>query len=168
LGDTWRAFDFDDSSWAETTSGVGFEGRPPGYQALIGTDFLEEMYRVNPTAYIRYDFQIENPAELDMMTLGMRYDDGFSAFLNGELVASANSPSAAALTWDSDASSSHADRLAVDYVEFDLSDHISSLRQGRNVLAIHGLNPSTTSNDFLIYPRIRTVVVGDIQATTLQ
>ena len=168
LGDTWRAFDFDDSGWVEGTSGVGFEGRLPGYRDLIGTDFLEQMYRVNPTAYIRYDFQIENPAELDMMVLDMRYDDGFSAFLNGELVASANSPSAAALTWDSDANSSHADRLAVDYVEFDLSDHISSLRQGRNVLAIHGLNTSQTSNDFLIYPRLRTVVVGDIQAATRQ
>ncbi|MBL04590.1 MAG: hypothetical protein CMJ99_03020 [Planctomycetes bacterium] len=163
LGDTWRSFDFDDSGWSESTSGVGFEGRPPGYQALLGTDLLEQMYRVNPTAYIRYEFQVENPADLDLLSLDMRYDDGFSAFINGELVASDNSPSAASLTWNSEASSSHSDRLAVEYIEFDISDAISSLRVGRNVLAIHGLNTSPTSNDFLIYPRLQTVEVGDIQ-----
>lgn len=169
LGDLWRNPDFDDSGWVAGTSGVGFEGSSSaGYDPLIGTDLQEGMYRINATAYIRYEFEVANPGVLDLLTLEMKYDDGFAAFLNGEWVASANSEVPANLTWDSDASRSHSDRLAVEYEEFDISEKISSLRAGRNVLAIHGQNTSTTSNDFLISPRIRAVEVGEIRPEVRQ
>ena len=164
IGDLWRAPDFDDSGWIAGVSGVGFEGSSSaGYDPLIGTDLEAGMYRINATAYIRYEFEVANPQVLDLLTLEMKYDDGFAAFLNGELVASVNSEAPETLTWDSDATRSHSDRLAVVYEEFNISERISGLRSGRNVLAIHGLNTSQTSNDFLIFPRLRAVEVGEIQ-----
>ena len=38
---------------------------------------------------------------------------------------------------------------------FSLSNHIKRLKKGKNILAIHGLNVSNTSSDFLIQPRLR-------------
>jgi hypothetical protein len=40
--------------------------------------------------------------------------------------------------------------LAVNFESIDISAHLDSLRSGSNILAIHGLNTSTTSSDLLI------------------
>ena len=39
---------------------------------------------------------------------------------------------------------------SVSYQSFNVSDHLGRLREGSNVLAIHGLNRQLTSSDFLI------------------
>jgi hypothetical protein len=38
----------------------------------------------------------------------------------------------------------------MDFVSFDVSSHVAALRAGPNVLALHGLNESASSSDFLI------------------
>ena len=119
---------------------------------MIGTDVEETMYRVNGSIYIRSSFNVEDGASVDSMIMGIRYDDGFALFLNGERILSANAPDAAALAWDSRATSSNGDARAVEYEKFDLSEHLPLLRDGPNVLALQGLNVSLSSNDFLISP----------------
>ncbi|HAD36747.1 MAG TPA: hypothetical protein DCF72_07380 [Gammaproteobacteria bacterium] len=81
------------------------------------------------------------------------YDDGFVAYLNGVKVAHANAPDT--LAWNSKATTGHTDSEAVEYQAFSLSKHIRRLKKGKNILAIHGLNISNTSSDFLIQPRLR-------------
>jgi Lamin Tail Domain len=49
--------------------------------------------------------------------------------------------------WNSQAQSNH-EAESVEY--FDLSTHLNALRPGRNILAIHGLNVSANSSDFII------------------
>jgi len=86
--------------------------------------------------------------DLTNLTLKVRYDDGFIAYLNGveiQRVGFSGTP-----TWNSAASGSHSDAEAVNFESFDASSHIKDLRAGANLLAIHGLNQSTTSTDFLI------------------
>ena len=78
----------------------------------------------------------------------MRYDDGFAAFLNGIPLASANAPGN--LIWNSFASGAHDDAQAILFETFDVSGSLEHLREGANLLAIHGLNVSSTSSDFLI------------------
>jgi hypothetical protein len=139
---------FDDSSWALSTGspgGVGYE-RSSGYQNYISLDVQAQMYNGNTSCFVRIPFTVNtNHAQFNFLTLKMRYDDGFVAYINGvevQRVLFTGTPN-----WNSDADSNH----EADGVEsFSVTDHISALRQGNNVLAIHGLNVSTTSSDFLI------------------
>jgi len=139
---------FNDSNWILSTGspgGVGYE-RSSGYQNYISLDVQQQMYNGNTSCYLRIPFTVNgSPAQYNFLTLKMRYDDGFNAYINGvevQRVLFTGTP-----TWNSDADSNH----EADGVEsFSVTDHISALRQGGNILAIHGLNVSMTSSDFLI------------------
>ncbi len=166
LGTTWRDPDFDvdnpdNGNWYGTTTGVGFE-RGSGYESLIKTDVGVDMYLINPTAYIRLPFDVDAGASFSSLTLQMKYDDGFAAYLNGELVLTKNAP--ASLSWNSGATVQNPDNLAVVFQSFDLSAYRDKLRPGeKNVLAIQGLNSGATSSDFLIIPKLVGVIPSDIQ-----
>jgi len=82
------------------------------------------------------------------MTLKIRYDDAFIAYLNGVEIARRNINGTP--TWDSSASASHSDSAAVLFESIDISAFLDNLGSGANLLAIHGLNASTTSSDLLI------------------
>jgi hypothetical protein len=62
------------------------------YTNYINTDVLSQMYGSSATAYVRIPFTVSDPTVFDNMQLLMRYDDGFVAYLNGHLIASANAP----------------------------------------------------------------------------
>ena len=149
-GGDWEKNDYDDSAWILGSGGVGFE-RNPGdsinYTSFIGINVEEAMYNRNATCYIRIPFTVNNPA-LTALTLRVRYDDGFVAWINGSEVARKNFTGTPA--WNSAAEALNADGNAVLFENFDLTPHISKLRAGSNLLAIQGLNVSTTSSDFLI------------------
>ena len=142
---------------------------PPTYDPLIGqgSDLESQMYNKNATAYMRFPFGVEDLTQFDTLKLRIKYDDGFVAYLNGELVATRNAPGAPA--WDSGATDGHPDDQALVYEEIDISSHLGALRAGNNVLAIHGLNYGAGSTDFLIYPLldgIHTLVNQDRYFTT--
>jgi len=107
------------------------------------------MYARNATCYIRIPFTCRSsPDEFSFMTLNIRYDDGFVAYLNGVEVARRNvngTPS-----WNANASTGHSDSEAVLIESIDISASLDSLQRGHNVLAVHGLNISTTSSDLLM------------------
>jgi hypothetical protein len=107
------------------------------------------MYAKNSTFYIRIPFTCNtNPGDFSSMTLRVRYDDAFIAYLNGTEVERRNFTGTP--TWNSRATASHTDSLAKDFEDFDISDHLVDLQAGDNMLAIHGLNQSTTGSDLLI------------------
>ena len=167
----WVAPGFDDSSWREGTFGVGLERSPNSarsFAPMIGTDVEEAMYRVNGSIYIRSTFNVADSSAIDSMVLGMQYDDGFVLFLNGERIVDANGPPPAELAWDSEADTSNPDTRALEFEEFDLSEHTALLRDGVNVLAIQGLNVSTTSNDFLVNPTLELIDLGPVNAEVRQ
>lgn len=147
IGDKWRyEYDFDDSTWIRGEGGIGYE-RGSGYEALIDIDVEEQMYNGNTSCYIRIPFIVrENPDNYDFLSLNMHYDDGFIAYINGtevQRVLFTGTP-----TWNSRASSGH-EAQGIEF--FDLSEHLDDLLWGRNILAIHGLNVSASSSDFIIY-----------------
>jgi len=149
IGENWKGGDaFDDLAWLSCTGGsggVGFE-RTTGYQDFFTLDLLDQMYAINATCYIRIPFTID--ADYSSLTLNVRYDDGFVAYINGVEVARRNFDGT--LNWNSRASSSHSDSAAVLFESIDISEFLKNLKQGENLLAIHGLNSSATSSDFLI------------------
>jgi hypothetical protein len=155
IGDGWRnGQPFDDSQWNDgtiipgKTGGVGFE-IPGGYEDYITYDVQTEMYQQNDTCYIRIPFTFSgDPDDFDFMTLRVRYDDGFIAYLNGVKIAEDLAP--ASPQWNSTAPDNHSDSLAVNFVDFSATNYINDLQQGDNILAIHALNCSCNIHDFLI------------------
>jgi hypothetical protein len=142
---------YNDSAWricAGSPGGIGYE-RSSGYKQLITLDLEGQMYSKNATCYIRIPFMFSGSSDdFNFMALNIRRDDGFVAYLNGMEVARRNfngTPS-----WNSSAGSSNSDSAAIQLESVDISNSLNALRQGNNLLAIHGLNTSTTSSDFLI------------------
>ena len=82
----------------------------------------------------------------------MKYDDGFVAYINGMEVASRNAP--ATVAWNSAADAARDDANALIYKEIDISDYISALQAGGNVLAIQVLNVSARDDDLLLIPEL--------------
>ncbi len=149
ISSNWTAPDFDDSSWTTGTGGVGYE-TSSGYGPYFDISMRSQMYNQTSSCAIRVPFTLsaQELAELGSLALNVRYDDGFVAYLNGEEIARANAP--VQLTMNSSATTSHSDSQTVDLEAFPVSISSSTLRAGSNVLAIHGLNASNSSSDFLI------------------
>lgn len=122
------------------------------YKSLISTDLQSQMYGVNSTAYFRLPFNVASLASLQSLTLRVRYDDGFVAYLNGQKVAERNAP--ASPQWNSAAAAAHPNSQATIAEAINISDRLSLLQAGLNVLAIQGLNQSASDNDFLLLPEL--------------
>ncbi len=142
----WFTNSFDDSSWPLGAGGVGYE-RGSGYGSLFKIDVGAEMYKINGTCYSRIPFTMPNVTYSNLM-LRVRYDDGFIAYLNGAEVARRNFTGAP--QWNSVGSADNPDAAAVGQTTIDISDYAGLLGAGANLLAIHGLNGTIDSSDFLI------------------
>ena len=150
VDEAWRAdLAFDDSDWISGAGGVGYEGST-GYEPYFDIDLRNQMYGRNAGCYIRipFDMSAEQLEGIGGLTLNARYDDGFIVYLNGVEVQRVMFDGDA--SWDAQANDNHSDLDAIDFEPFNLSGHIEQLRVGPNLLAIHGLNASATSSDFLI------------------
>ncbi|MBN2163139.1 MAG: CotH kinase family protein [Pontiellaceae bacterium] len=155
----WHLIDFKESaSWINGHTGVGYDENTT-YRSLINLDVKAQMNEVNGSVYIRIPFTVSDATRVKSLSLRMKYDDGFVAYLNGVKVASANAPST--LSWNSTATALHNDADAQVFVTYDISTFISLLTDGENVLAIHGLNDSLTSSDMLIVPELDGTVATE-------
>lgn len=161
IGNAWRTeVKYDDSHWlaGPKARGVGYE-RGSGYEPYIGIDVMDEMNNQNTSCYVRIPFVVDPSQlpDLNFMMLKMRYDDGFVAYINGVEVARANASGTP--QWNGSASGGHSDATAVNFEDFEITAHVASLRAGDNLLAIHGLNTSLGSSDFLIAAQLLGLVV---------
>jgi hypothetical protein len=120
--------------------------------SLIATDVKTNMLSRNASAYLRLPFAVGNPAAFSSLTLRMKYDDGFVAYLNGAEVARRNAP--ASPTWNSTAITSRANTNVLIAEDIDLTGFLGSLQASANMLAIHGLNFSANDSDFLIHAEL--------------
>jgi hypothetical protein len=155
IGTTWRGGNepFDDSQWTHgtptlpgRTGGVGYD-TSADYDPYITYDIQSQMYGIMSSCYIRIPFTVnsEELGTFNYMTLKVRCDDGFVAFINGMEVTSINKPSN--FEWNSSCVN-RADSTA--FVDLPVSEHLSALLEGNNILAIHAMNQAPDSSDFLI------------------
>ncbi|MBN1125793.1 MAG: chitobiase/beta-hexosaminidase C-terminal domain-containing protein, partial [Sedimentisphaerales bacterium] len=154
IGTIWtgESEPYDDSDWTDgtfvlgKTGGVGYE-RGAGFENYISYDVNSEMQNFT-CAYIRVPFSItaSELAGFEYLTLYVRYDDAFVAYLNGHEVTRSSNVTGTP-QWDSQFNrSSDNEEMA----SFSISSHINKLQAGQNILALHGINSSTGSTDFLI------------------
>jgi hypothetical protein len=158
LGATWQSVGFNDTAWTAGTTGVGYE-RSSGYDSAINTHIEGQIYNQQTSVYVRIPFLVTAANEISDIHLLLQYDDGFVAYLNGVEVARDRAPTT--LAWNSAASSDHPDGSALQFNSFDLGAFTNQLVDGNNVLAIHGLNRSSTSSDLLFRPRLIATRLSD-------
>ena len=118
------------------------------FGALIKTDVQTEMAGRASSAYIRLPFTVPDPSLFSTLTLRMKYDAGFVAYLNGAEIARRNAP--ALPQWNSTATVSRPRTNAVVFEDIDVTSGLGLFQSGANLLAIQGLNDSAGSSDFLI------------------
>ena len=78
-------------------------GIPAGSRIDTNGDGTNE----NNSVYSRFSFNVSDPNAIDALSLDMRYDDGFVAYLNDQEVARANAP--ASPQWNSTATADRGD-----------------------------------------------------------
>ncbi len=154
----WFKPGFDDSAWTAGKNGAGYE-RGEGYGPLIsdGFDFEDQMYGKTTSLYLRFPFEIDDLEKIKSapsLLLRMKCDDGFVAYINGHEVARFNAPEVA--EWDSKATGSGNDQTLMQFSAYDISNHRDKLHNGRNILAIHGMNNSEQSSDLLFVAELQT------------
>lgn len=159
VDDAWRSSgSFNDSAWRLASGGpggVGFE-RSTGYENFFSLDVGPQMYGKNTSCYVRIPFTMSaNLRNVTKGTLNVRYDDGFVAYLNGIEIARRNV--AGTPTWNSAAGDIHDDVDAVNLESIEIADIRTILQRADNLLAIHAMNNSATSSDFLISAELTVI-----------
>ncbi len=117
------------------------------FSSVIRTDVKTQMFARASSAYVRVPFNVASTNTLSL-TLQMKYDDGFVAYLNGTEVARRNAP--VSQQWNSLATAARTNSAPLTAEGINISAFMNLLRVGTNVLAIHGLNDATNGTDFLL------------------
>jgi len=139
LESNWFDPGFDDSMWSA-------EMAPFRFGDGVGGTELVDMQGNYSTLYLRSSFSASEVDLLDMLTIGVNWDDGFIIWINGKQVLSQQAP--ASVSYDALASDLH-ESGQPEIFSFPVAD--LGLVEGENSLAIFACNHSlTTSSDFYI------------------
>jgi hypothetical protein len=148
---TWR-YDakYNDSTWLLCNTSPGGIGYDLGstYDNDISFDVQNQMYTKNSTCMIRIPFQVtaDQLKDFNYMTLRVQYNDGIVVSLNKNISIVAKNLSGS-ITWNSRASAVHDGK----FIEsFDLTQYLSYLVEGKNLLGIQGLNITSGDSTFFI------------------
>jgi hypothetical protein len=129
-----------------------------GFTTFINDDIEAQALDNNASAFVRIPFEVSDPSALEFLTLRMRYDDGFIAYLNGMRIASRNAPISS--VWNSSALTERDSAEAFQFEQIDISSGLGSLNAGTNVLAFQMLNSSAGDADFFLQPQLLTATVS--------
>jgi len=156
LGTGWRAAHgaFDDETWGDGNAPLGY----PDTNPLIDT---EVEYGDNPaakhiTTYFRTRFALGvSTGDVQNLTLRIRHDDGYVAYLNGQEVARGAMPGGAP-AYNTLANTNNGSQGA--YAEVDLDAHTDELVTGINVLAVEVHQYSVGSSDLFMDAELTAVL----------
>jgi hypothetical protein len=125
--------------WLSLAEVEVFEGIS-GFRSFVQTDVEQAMFGVGSSIYLRarFDLAAADIDGIEFMSLRVKYDDGFVAYLNGSLIAARNAPDPPA--WSSAATAERADADAIAFESINVSHTRPFLRAGANVLAVQALN----------------------------
>ncbi|MBL7154153.1 MAG: lamin tail domain-containing protein [Phycisphaerae bacterium] len=167
---------FNDTLWThgnyvpDKTGGVGYENSA-GYEPYISYDVGSLMSGAgrNTTCYVRIPFNVtaEDLEKLQSLTLKVRCDDGFIAYINGSHPSGArttNAPNPIEATWNSSTNGTGAEGAG--FKTYNISSDMGLLKAGDNILALHGLNAGATSSDFLVSAALEAGLSSDGDSNT--
>lgn len=152
----WKQLGFTPvTAWLTGASGFGYETET-GYQSCITTN-LSDMKGNYLSVYARKLFWVDDPRRVQILILGMLWDDGFIAYINGQRVENQFGPTNPVYNQPAN-TSNHEACCGCAPNQFDLSSFIDKLVPGYNVLALQVHNASKTSSDFLFVPSLSGIV----------
>lgn len=160
LGSSWIGLDdpANIGAWSTGQTGLGFGSTsafgPLTKTTVKPTDACPECTSI----YVRIPFDVADPAAVQALTLRMKYDDAFIAYVNGTEIARNNIEGPAGYNTGS---RSRSNTSAVTFQDFLIPNHQDVLRPGRNILAIHGLNTNSTNSDQLLLPVLVDGIISD-------
>jgi len=136
----WKSVGFDDSQWLVGGTPIGY-----GPDLPFKTTLADMQGDAGYLAfYLRKKITVSDPSEVEALVLGIKYDDGLIAYLNGEEVVRKNM----------NAGEPTKDTPGLDHetnVAFEANtlacESLVSLDAGENVLAVEVHNVSLTSSD---------------------
>ena len=136
----WFEPDFDDRAFKTGKAGFGYGDEDDATNLPEGTTVV----------LLRHEFTVNEPLASDSLVLQVDYDDGFIAYLNGTRIAAANAPPERL----GPGITSRGSHEAGEPERFDLAAHVGLLREGKNILAVAGLNTHPGSSDMSIKPTL--------------
>ena len=119
---------------------------------VIATNIAGLMQNVNASCYVRAPFTATGPGALTSLALRMRYNDGYTAYLNGSVIAQKNSPGSP--VYNSAATAARTDAQSLTAEPVNVTAFLPQILNGGNVLAIHGLNTTAADGSFLVLPEL--------------
>ena len=119
---------------------------------VIATNIQGAMQNVKATCYVRAPFTATGPGALTSLSLRMRYNDGYAAYLNGTVIAQKNAP--ASPVFDSTATAARTDAQSLTAEPVNVTAFLPQILNGGNVLAIHGMNTTAADGTFLVLPEL--------------
>lgn len=145
---TWNCVDFNDSYWRVGQSGIGYSTEV-NYPTSLND--MKGYYR---TVYMRRSFDISNIDSITSLELGMQYDDGFIAYLNGREIARSPSmgPAGAPTNFKKEALFPHDEEESEEIFSIEVKKGL--LSENNNVLAIEFHNEYIKSSDACAVPRL--------------
>jgi hypothetical protein len=163
----WTLDGYADGAWATGASGFGYGDNDDATA-------LDDMRGAYVSLYVRKSFRLDDLARITGMKLVIDYDDAFVAYLNGGEVARSGDLAGVGQTgkpipFDFELGNavnheaSRGDNNPSPIETHVLANWRALLREGTNVLAIHGLNAYLDSRDFSLIP---TLVAAEGPAAT--
>jgi hypothetical protein len=138
---TWYDSSFNASSWSVGVGGFGYGDNDDN--TIIPNN--------SSSIYFRKNFIIQDIQSIKKLMLAIDYDDGFIAYLNGNLLVSRNLPPGGQPQWNTLATASHEAVLysggQPDKFYFSEIEFSTLLVQGANTLSIAIFNNTVNSND---------------------
>ena len=120
---------------------------------LISSNVEAAMRDRSASVFVRAQFVAEDPAALTRLSLSVRFDAGFVAWIDGIEVARRNAPDD--VTWESAATTGRSLEETLAFETIDVSEHLDALAPGDvHVLAIQGLNDGAASPEFFFDARV--------------
>ncbi len=149
----WTTLSFDDSSWLQGNTGIGYADGDDVTVLSTGTK----------SVFTRKTFNVSDVSSITKLILDIDYDDGFVAYINGQEVARANINGVppvfnSGTIVDHEAkmySGGKPDRFVIDNPQ-------SLLNNGNNVLSIQLHNISNTSSDMTLIPFLSAIFSTDV------
>lgn len=141
---------------ANRASAIDLRELPP----FITSDIADSLWKINASAWLRIPFNVANPDAFNFLTLRLRYNDGFVAYLNGVELTRRNAPTS--LPFNASATAERPQGASIVLEEIELGA-TGFLRPGRNLLAFHALNRSPDNPSFLLHPELSGGVQGALR-----
>ena len=140
---TTLSFDADNEGWKKGPAGFGYADNDDA----TALDDMQDKYL---SVFIRREFDIPQGSDLKGLSLRINYDDGFVLHANGRRLFASSNVSVDEESGEVTVGNHEANGLE----SFSLGDFSGVFKEGRNVIAIEGINATLDSSDFTLDPQV--------------